>query len=314
MMETDGDEQQRLWTPWRMRYVGGERRPTPPGVSIFSAIAADPAHDAENFVLHRGTCAFVVMNLYPYNTGHCMVVPYRQVAALDALDEGEMIEIGLLLPWLTRLLQTTLCCDGLNLGLNLGAVAGAGVAEHLHWHVVPRWQGDANFMPIVAKTTVMPELLPDTYAKLCGTMARDPAPLLGILAAPPAPQAGGVIFHNGQIVLRRANDGAFVFPKGHVEEGESREETAIREALEETGLTAHVVAPLGTHLFPFKGKMRHVTWFLMEATDETETWQTHLGRDTFLFSPADAAAKLAHDESRTLLDRAVAARGLRTED
>ncbi|MCA1667839.1 MAG: HIT family hydrolase, partial [Thermomicrobia bacterium] len=76
MSETDGDEQQRLWTPWRMGYVGGERRPTPPGVSIFSAIAADPAHDAENFVLHRGARAFVVMNLYPYNTGHCMVVPY----------------------------------------------------------------------------------------------------------------------------------------------------------------------------------------------------------------------------------------------
>jgi len=310
MTEMDEDEQQRLWTPWRMRYVGGERRPTPPGVSIFSAIAADPAHDAQNFVLHRGTRAFVVMNLYPYNTGHCMVVPYRQVAALDALDEGEMIEIGLLLPWLTRLLQITLRCDGLNLGLNLGAVAGAGVAEHLHWHVVPRWQGDANFMPIVAKTTVMPELLPDTYAKLRDTMVRDPAPTLGILATPPVPQAGGVIFYDGQIVLRRANDGAFVFPKGHVEEGESREATAIREALEETGLTAHVVVPLGTHLFPFKGEMRHVTWFLMEATDETETWQTHLGKDTFLLSPTDAAAKLAHDESRTLLDRAVAVRAL----
>ena len=189
---------QRLWTPWRMRYVGGERRPTPPGVSIFSAIAADPAHDAENFVLHRGARAFVVMNLYPYNTGHCMVVPYRQVATLDALDAGEMTEIGLLLPWLTRVLQTTLRCDGLNLGLNLGAVAGAGVAEHLHWHIVPRWQGDANFMPIVAKTTVMPELLPDTYAKLRATMERDPAPMLGILATPPVPQAGGVIFHGEQ--------------------------------------------------------------------------------------------------------------------
>src|SRR5438105_4384722 len=71
---------ERLWTPWRMQYVGGERRPTPPGMSIFSAIAADPTHDAENFVLHRGARVFVLMNLYPYNTGHCMVVPYRQVA------------------------------------------------------------------------------------------------------------------------------------------------------------------------------------------------------------------------------------------
>ncbi len=313
MSETGGDEQQRLWTPWRMKYVGGERRPTPPGMSIFSAIAADAAHDAENFVLHRGARAFVVMNLYPYNTGHCMIVPYRQVASLDALDDGEMTEIGLLLPWLTRILQTTLRCDGLNLGLNLGAVAGAGVAEHLHWHIVPRWQGDANFMPIIAKTTVMPELLPDTYDKLRATMARDPAPMLGILATPPALQAGGVIFHKDHLVLRRASDGAFVFPKGHVEDNESREETAIREATEETGLDARVIAPLGTHLFPYKGKMRHVTWFLMEATAETDDFATHLGKDTFLFLPADAAAKLAHDESRELLRRAIATRGRSAE-
>jgi len=314
MAETDAEGQQRLWTPWRMNYVVGERRPTPPGVSIFSAIAADPARDAENLVLHRGARAFVVMNLYPYNTGHSMVVPYRQVATLDALDDGETIEIGLLLPWLTRVLTTTLRCDGLNIGLNLGAVAGAGVAEHLHWHIVPRWQGDANFMPIIAKTTVMPELLPDTWAKLRATMEADPAPILGVLAMPPAPQAGGVIFHGDQVVLRRANDGALVFPKGHVEEGESLEETAIREALEETGLHARVVAPLGTHLFPYKQKMRHVTWFLMEATAETADWQTHLGKDTVLLSPIEATRKLSHEESRTLLQRAIARRGLRTED
>jgi ATP adenylyltransferase len=314
MAESDGEDQQRLWTPWRMNYVGGERRPTPPGVSIFTAIAADLAHDRENFVLHRGARAFILMNLYPYNTGHCMVVPYRQVATLDALDEGEMIEIGLLLPWLTRVLKTTLRCDGLNLGLNLGAVAGAGVAEHLHWHIVPRWQGDANFMPIIGKTTVMPELLPDTWAKLRATMDRDPAPMLGILATPPVAQAGGVIFHGEQIVLRRASDGAFVFPKGHVEPGESLGETAVREALEETGLDARVVAPLGTHLFPYRQKMRHVTWFLMEVAGETDDWRAHLGNDTFLLSPADAAAKLTHDESRELLRRASARRGLRTED
>jgi ATP adenylyltransferase len=282
-------------------------------VSIFSAIAADPAHDEENFVLHRGARAFVVMNLYPYNTGHCMVVPYRQVAALDALDTGEMTEIGLLLPWLTRVLQTTLRCDGLNLGLNLGAVAGAGVAEHLHWHMVPRWQGDANFMPIIARTTVMPELLPDTYAKLRATMERDPAPMLGLLAMPPMPQAGGVIFHGDQIVLRRASDGAFVFPKGHVEADESLEEAAIREAREETGLDARIVAPLGTHLFPFKGKMRHVTWFLMEATGETDDFAAHLGKDAFRFSPTTADAKLAHDESRELLRRAIARRAMSTD-
>lgn len=310
--ETDGHE--RLWTPWRMGYVGGERRPTPPGISIFTAIADAPLHDAENFVLYRGARALILMNLYPYNTGHCMVVPYRQVATLDALDTGEMTEIGLLLPWLTRVLQTTLRCDGLNIGLNLGAVAGAGVAEHLHWHLVPRWQGDANFMPIIAKTTVMPELLPDTYAKLRATMARDPAPMLGLLATAPVPQAGGVAFYNDQVVVRRAADRALVFPKGHVEDGESLEETAIREMLEETGLVARIVAPLGTHLFPYKTKMRHVTYFLMDVTGETAVWQEHVRNDALLLPPDQAAARLSHDESRALLARAVAVRGLRTED
>ncbi len=312
MTETNDEGEQRLWTPWRMNYVGGERRPTPPGVSIFSAIAADPTRDAENFVLFRGARAFVLLNLYPYNTGHCMVVPYRQVAALDAFDDGEMTEIGLLLPWLTRVLTATLRCDGMNVGLNLGAVAGAGVAEHLHWHIVPRWQGDANFMPIIARTTVMPELLPDTYAKVRATMARDPAPMLGLLATTPMPQAGGVVFHRGQVVVRRAADKAIVFPKGHVEPGESREATAVREILEETGLVARVVAPLGTHLFPFKGKMRHVTYYRMEATEETAAWPEHRGTDTLLLPLDEAADRLSHPESRELLRRA--REGLRTED
>lgn len=312
MTETNDEGEQRLWTPWRMSYVGGERRPTPPGVSIFSAIAADPARDAENFVLFRGARAFVLLNLYPYNTGHCMVVPYRQVATLDALDDGEMTEIGLLLPWLTRVLTATLRCDGMNIGLNLGAIAGAGVAEHLHWHIVPRWQGDANFMPIIAQTTVMPELLPDTYAKVGATMAHDPAPMLGILAMSPVPQAGGVVFHRGQVVVRRAADKAIVFPKGHVEPGESLEATAVREILEETGLVARVAAPLGTHLFPFRGKMRHVTYYRMEAIEETAAWPEHLGKDALLLPLDEAADHLSHPESRELLRRA--REGLGTED
>src|SRR5439155_526663 len=98
-----------------------------------------------------------------------------------------------------------------------------------------------------------------------------------------------VIFHGDRAVLRRANDGAYVFPKGHVEPGESLEETAIREALEETGLHTRVVAPLGTHLFPYKQKMRHVTWYLMEATGETDDWQTHLGKDTIHEMPGNMA-------------------------
>jgi ATP adenylyltransferase len=304
MDERDTEAYQRLWTPWRMAYVGGERRPTPPGVSIFSAIAADPDHDAENFVLYRGVRAFVLMNLFPYNTGHCMVVPYRQAPTLDELDEGESAEIALLLPWLTRVLKQTLNCHGFNLGLNLGAVAGAGVSEHLHWHVVPRWQGDANFMPILAKTTVMPELLTDTYAKLRATMADDPPPVLGLLASEPVPQAGGVLRYGDRIVVRKAADRSIVHIKGHVEDGETLEQTAIREVEEETGLIARIVAPLGVHVFPYKQKLRRVTYFLMDVTGETPAWERHHGKDAFLLTPDEAAARLTHAESRTMLARA----------
>jgi ATP adenylyltransferase len=304
MDETNADAHQRLWTPWRMAYVGGERRPTPPGVSIFSAIASDPARDAENFVLYRGARAFVLMNLFPYNTGHCMVVPFRQVPTLADLDEGEATEIALLLPWLTRVLKQTLNCDGFNLGLNLGAVAGAGVSEHLHWHVVPRWQGDANFMPILAETTVMPELLPDTYAKIRATMAADPPPILGVLASEPVGQAGGVLRYGDRFVVRRAADRSIVHVKGHIEAGETPEQAAIREVEEETGLIARVVAPLGVHVFPYKRDLRRVTYFLMDVTSETPAWEEHRGKDALLLAPEEAEARLTHPESRTLLARA----------
>ncbi len=306
MSFSDTNDTERLWTPWRMDYVGGERRPTPPGVSIFAAIAADPAHDTENLVLYRGTRAFVVMNLYPYNTGHCLVVPSRQVATPDALDAGETAEIGQLLPWLVRVLTQTLHCDGLNIGLNIGAVAGAGVAEHLHWHLVPRWRGDANFMPILAKTTVMPELLPDTYAKIRRTIAADPAPIVGTLAAMPVQQAGGVVFHDGDIVLRRAADGSLVFPKGHLEPGETPGDAAIREVWEETGLRTQIVAPLGSHLCVQRGQLLDISWYRMTVADETDEWARHRDRDALLLPPADAAAALSYDDYRVLLARAVA--------
>jgi ATP adenylyltransferase len=220
------------------------------------------------------------------------------------LDAGEAMEIALLLPWLTRVLKRTLNCDGFNLGLNLGAVAGAGVSEHLHWHVVPRWQGDANFMPILAQTTVMPELLPDTYAKIRATMAADPPPILGLLASAPVSQAGGVLRYGDHFVVRRAADRSIVHVKGHVEAGETLEQAAIREVEEETGLIARIVAPLGVHLFPYKQHLRRVTYFLMEVTGETPAWEQHAGNDALLLTPDEAATRLTHPESRTLLARA----------
>src|SRR5690606_22504301 len=115
---------------------------------------------------------FVIMNLYPYNTGHVMVVPNRHESDLDHLDEDTLTEMATVLPRILKSLRTVLGCDGFNIGLNLGSVAGAGVADHLHQHVVPRWEGDANFMPILAGTMVIPEMIPVTYAKTRAELIR----------------------------------------------------------------------------------------------------------------------------------------------
>lgn len=116
--------------------------------------------------LVRSELAFVILNGYPYNPGHLLVAPNRHVAELEALDGPELTEISRLLQRSIGALKETSRPDGFNLGMNLGRVAGAGVPEHLHWHVVPRWSGDTNFMPIVGRTRVLPELLADTYARL----------------------------------------------------------------------------------------------------------------------------------------------------
>jgi ATP adenylyltransferase len=159
----------RLWTPWRMRYIGGDAREE--GCIFCNRLAADD--DVESLILHRADHAFVIMNLFPYNTGHVMVVPNTHAADLDALDETTLVEMATLLPRVVTALRRDLACDGFNIGLNLGAVAGAGVAEHLHQHVVPRWQGDANYMPILAGTMVIPELIPATYAKIRSELERE---------------------------------------------------------------------------------------------------------------------------------------------
>jgi ATP adenylyltransferase len=154
--------QRRLWTPWRMKYIGAEAGE--PGCIFCNRLAAN--NDVESLIVYRGTHAFIIMNLYPYNTGHVMIVPNRHVADLEALSEAELTEMGRLAPVATSALRQVLRPTGFNLGMNIGALAGAGVADHLHQHVVPRWQGDANFMPIIAGTVVVPELIPDTYAKI----------------------------------------------------------------------------------------------------------------------------------------------------
>jgi ATP adenylyltransferase len=160
---------QRLWTPWRMRYIGGEKREA--GCVFCNRFAADD--DVRTLILHRGTHAFIIMNLFPYNTGHAMIVPIEHAGSPEVAAPDAMVELSLLQPPLLRALRRALGCDGFNLGMNVGAEAGAGIAEHLHQHVVPRWTGDANFMPILANTMVMPELIPTSYAKIRGELARE---------------------------------------------------------------------------------------------------------------------------------------------
>lgn len=145
-----------------MRYIGGHARED--GCIFCNRLAGDD--DVDALVLHRSTHAFVIMNLFPYNTGHVMIVPNRHAADVEALDDATLVDMARLLPRVVEALRSVFGCEGFNIGLNLGSVAGAGVAEHLHQHVVPRWEGDANFMPILAGTMVIPEMIPASYAKI----------------------------------------------------------------------------------------------------------------------------------------------------
>lgn len=160
--EPDGFE--RLWTPHRMVYIDGENKPTNPaagsGCPFCRAAASDD--DADTLVVHRGTECFVVLNLYPYNPGHLMVCPDRHVADYTELTASETDELARLTQRAMQVLREASGPHGFNLGMNQGAVAGAGIAAHLHQHVVPRWEGDANFLPIVGRTKALPVLLDDT--------------------------------------------------------------------------------------------------------------------------------------------------------
>jgi len=151
------DGWQRLWMPERMAYIKGEGKGDD---CAFCSIAS--MDDVEGLVVARGKHVYVVLNLYPYNSGHVMVVPYRHVPSYLDLDTGETAELAEFTKSAMRALVAASGAQGFNLGMNQGSVAGAGIAAHLHQHVVPRWGGDANFMPIIARTKVLPQLLADT--------------------------------------------------------------------------------------------------------------------------------------------------------
>lgn len=156
------DAFERLWTPHRMVYIGGEERPADGGRTDCPFCRTPDRDDHDGLVVRRGATAYVVLNLYPYNPGHLLVCPYRHVADYTDLTTAERAEVGELTSTAMAVLREVSAPHGFNLGMNQGAVAGAGIAAHLHQHVVPRWGGDANFFPIVAQTKALPQVLGET--------------------------------------------------------------------------------------------------------------------------------------------------------
>ena len=155
------NEVETLWAPWRVEYFEKEPRD-----HDFLETAGRASDDVKHLVITRRKNAFLMMNRYPYTVGHLMVVPYRKVAELSALGENEVVELWNLVVHAQGLLRAAVKAQGFNIGLNLGECAGAGVPDHLHIHVVPRWAGDTNFMPVLADIKVIPEHLLETRRKL----------------------------------------------------------------------------------------------------------------------------------------------------
>ena len=163
---------ERMWSPWRSEYIQSFKRPAKKGkqrTSLFSAARASK-NDKESLVVWRGEHCFLIMNRYPYNSGHLMIVPNRQTSDVLDLTPPEMTEILQTLQRAIRALDTVMRPQGYNFGANFGRIAGAGLDDHIHFHVVPRWNGDTNFMPILADTKVISEDMKATWKKLRAVM------------------------------------------------------------------------------------------------------------------------------------------------
>jgi len=171
--EQDGvgvaDGFQRMWTPHRLAYIKGENKPPDGGDDGCPFCRIPGLTDDEGLIVARGHLVYVVLNLYPYNPGHLMVCPYRHVALYPDLDADEVAELGAFTQRAMETLRVASGAHGFNIGMNQGSIAGAGIAEHLHQHVVPRWGGDTNFMPVVGSVKVLPQLLGDTRDLLSRT-------------------------------------------------------------------------------------------------------------------------------------------------
>lgn len=159
---------ERLWSPWRHEYISKAGNDKSEPGCIFCEAQLDPSRDHENFIIHRGTHNFVILNKYPYISGHLMIAPYAHLGDLSSAAKEITDEMMDLLKRSQDALRAIYRPEGFNVGMNLGRVAGAGVADHIHMHLLPRWGGDTNFMSTVGDTRVLPEDLATTYQKLAG--------------------------------------------------------------------------------------------------------------------------------------------------
>ena len=159
---TENEGRQRLWAPWRMEYILDNKKTD----DCIFCTKPDDENDRENLILHQGEKIFIMMNRYPYNNGHLLISPYSHVSDVDSLSDEEMLEIAQATKRSVKILKEVMHPEGFNVGINMGKAAGAGIESHIHTHIVPRWNGDTNFMPVIADVRVMPELLDETYMKL----------------------------------------------------------------------------------------------------------------------------------------------------
>ena len=151
-----------LWSPWRYQYV---TQAVPQKGCVF-CVKMQQSNDEENLILYRGLNSYVLLNLFPYNTGHLMIAPYNHIAELSLADDATWMEMMSLTRKAEQAIKKAYRPDGINLGMNLGKSAGAGIADHIHMHVLPRWHADSNFITVIGETRILPEVLPDTYRKL----------------------------------------------------------------------------------------------------------------------------------------------------
>ncbi len=161
-----------LWAPWRSQYITQVDKPKREGCIFCWKPLEDESQDQENLIVTRREHCFVLMNLYPYNNGHLMVVPYRHTGDFLQLTPGELLECQQTLQDAQRIMRDAITPQGFNIGMNIGRPAGAGIDQHLHWHLVPRWNGDTNFMPALAATKVISEGLLDSWRRMREGFAR----------------------------------------------------------------------------------------------------------------------------------------------